>query len=280
MSILKVGMYASSVYAIPLTGKFYDFEKQRFFDEGKATTLENIADFYRSTSATYFEAGELNTFAADVPRISSKGLLIEPQATNLFKDSQPSVLTGWLPAEGILAGSAISPTGDLDGVAIADGGYIISTSGSTNLDPLLSPARLSTFLKCQGTVEFNSFGQVGGVSKATSQILTLSSPTWSRVFNSFTEGFSTPMTHRIRFQRPTTEFDVYGYSVVQGLVDTSYIPTPVGATATRTKDTLILPLALGETISGDWDAGVTLTQTATEATFEGHGYIRNIKVTA
>lgn len=53
-----------------------------------------------------------------------------------------------------------------------------------------------------------------------------------------------------------------------------------GTQVTRAPDILNIPLLPTQTISGDWDEGVTYEVADNIATFTGHGYIRNITVEA
>ena len=58
----------------------------------------------------------------------------------------------------------------------------------------------------------------------------------------------------------------------------SSIPTNEMSQVTRTPDILNVPILPDQTITGDWDEGVTYEVVDNIATFTGHGYIRNIVV--
>lgn len=58
----------------------------------------------------------------------------------------------------------------------------------------------------------------------------------------------------------------------------SSLTNSYGTPATRTPDILNIPLLPTQTLTGDWDTGVTYEVADNIATFAGHGYIRNITV--
>ena len=72
---------------------------------------------------------------------------------------------------------------------------------------------------------------------------------------------------------------IWGAQVEVGSFPTSYIPTD-GTPATQAPDILNIPLLPTQTITGDWDSGVTYSLAGGIATLTGHGYIRNITVEA
>lgn len=82
------------------------------FENGDAGPFETFA---RTGAGRAFESdGTMVAFLSDAPRITSRGLLLEPQATNLLRRSRDLTMTPW----SATGGSAVALEGNFYGVAI------------------------------------------------------------------------------------------------------------------------------------------------------------------
>lgn len=241
---------------IPATGAVFEFQNNRYAKDGRAVYLTDISNFIRLTSATKLVDGQLVSVGVDVPRISGEGLLIEPQRTNAVQQ-----FTRWTlpppPAETILrttdAFTFRNPTSQTGAVYTVSGGvvsiksvYVQASDGGV------------AWIQSSG-VRYDIY------TLSASQIRRCKTPPVS--VGSW--GVFAPLgQNTLRY--PQDE---------EGDQITSYIPVGENPT-TRSPDILNIPLLPSQTITGDWDAGVTYEVADNIATFTGHGYIRNIAVEA
>lgn len=72
---------------VPQQPMYADFVNHRYALNGKPCSFQDIFEFIRLSKAWDFTESGLKEYGIDEPRISSKGLLIEPESTNFLRDS-------------------------------------------------------------------------------------------------------------------------------------------------------------------------------------------------
>lgn len=235
----------------------YAFTTNTYRKNGVTVSLDNVSEFIRLSSATMWQDGQLVEVANNVPRISGEGLLIEPQRTNVAIP-----FTQW----SFLSSGADKILGTIDTLtffnparqtrAIYSGGIPVS-------------GIISVYIQASegGEAWIQSTGeQYDRYTLSASQIRRYKTPPLQ---GTRAWGVLAPLgENTLRY--PQAE---------DGEQITSYIPVGSSPT-TRSPDILNIPLLPTQTITGDWDEGVTYTAVGGIATFTGHGYIRNITVEA
>lgn len=257
-----------------------DFEAGDYRENGFVTPLTDVVTFIRLSAATDFVDGSLLNYAAGVPRISSNGLLIEPQATNLLKSSEV-IGTGW----GVIrtsVGTAVGAT-----PATSSGTY--TTLARTVNDSYIQqellkfPVATEVFTTTHASDFVNGIPSID-IVKSTSPFTFYNSKLLADGIASTSSTIVPELQdfrYRVRLQGGGASGDLAGFNLGANQLEvggrTSYIPT--GSTpATRSPDSLVIPISPTETISGDWDSGISYTISAGEAIFTGHGRIRSIYV--
>lgn len=311
---IPFSQYASHITPHEESGAVFDFVNNQYSKGQAPVNLSDISEFIRLSSATMWQDGELVEEDVNVPRISSAGLLLEDSATELIPNNSAltSINTEW-------AATSIPDTqiGNVfefvsDGstpVIITD----IPVFPNGNVSPSSGYYYRSILAKKSSTVSFLTLGSeapdvamiidlINGVelyvgasvvkSKisyigeyylieflATESAESTESIANSRLFRIYASNNIDPIIGPIV---PTI-----GHKVTLALPsfrDTADFPQSVvktsGTQITRAPDTLKVPLLSTQTISGDWDEGVTYETVDNEAVFTGHGYIRNIRVEA
>ena len=294
---------------IPPTGIVFDFKKNRYAKDGKAAYLDDMpSQFIRLSSATKWHDGQLVEVQDSIPRISSAGLLVEKSATELIPDNSTitSINAAWVVTnktdpnigsvfEFVSGGSTATistniPAYPNGNVPPSSGGFYRSifvkksvTESYIRLGPSSASLVIIVDIK-NGTLEYS------GAEVLAYKITELSGFFKIEVSSPTTIGISTERNYRLdtsnsRGSGSSLSTPSAGYSATVALpafMDTIDFPQSVvktsGTQVTRSPDILNIPLLPSQTITGDWDAGVTYSLAGDIATFAGHGYIRNIAV--
>lgn len=288
---------------IPATGIVFDFKKNRYAKDGKAVYLDDVSEFIRLSSATKWRDGQLVEVADNAPRISGEGLLNEEQRTNLIPYSASFTSGAWT-VENCTASANASKAPDgtdtatLVTPAAGTGGRWVRIANKT------SPRSNSYFVKSAGcryvalaysttstsvTFDLETGETLAGVVIVDFSVQRLPNGWW-RISHTVQGGVLNTLlpvdTMRlVPYNGASSTFNgtdgiyLWGAQIEEGSFPTSYIPTK-GTPATRSPDILNIPLLPTQTITGDWDDGVTYSLAGGIATFTGHGYIRNITVEA
>jgi len=237
-----------------------------------AGTLPSAASFSRSSTASYTNSGGvLVTAAANAPRFdydpisgAAKGLLIEPQSTNMAATNAWPYrnASSFSPA---LAMNAVGP----DGIANSAWTMPVGTTGwGQENTPITagSPWVFSIYVKSLNNAGLFDFS-LGGTWATGGGIGTL--PKYSFATNSFTStiahvtttavpvgngwlrlswaldavavGSSSTFLYRVQTD-PTASYVAYGPQLESGAVATSYIPTASYTAATRAGDNASIAL--------------------------------------
>lgn len=300
---------------IPPTGIVFDFKKNRYAKDGKAVYLDDMpSQFIRLSSATKWHDGQLVEVPNNVPRISGVGMLIEPQRTNLFPSSINVGITaaGWISTLATITPTPTpAPSGGTGVTAITPNDDTQSFYQVTRNNPRTEATQytFSIFVKNESLVAGNTItlrqqfsgsdyalvtfdantyevlSEVGiGNHSSVSGSATAVGSGWYRLHMIFTVNeIVTGLSLRVVLNKALAgtlgSCYLWGAQLEDGSLLTSYIPTS-GTPVTRSPDILNIPLLPTQTITGDRDAGVTYSVAGGIATFEGHGYIRNITVEA
>lgn len=295
--------------AIPATGTVFDFQKNRYAKDGKAIYLGDVSGFIRLSSATKWHEGKLVEVQNSIPRISSEGLLIEPQRTNTAINTDVTFVNGagyaveHLGHEGVLKLYKLT---ELETVSVKSTGVLFVTS----LDTFSAN---SFYFRSEGAAYIGT-----GYATVDGSTLAVFSAQTGKILQTTISGFSTIEKDAIdvgggfivNFNKvpggaAIARRSIYGVSNYSGALlrqnnsymgdssnvlvigafqcepdavkSSSYIPA-ASSPATRAPDILNIPRLPTQTITGDWDAGVTYTVSGSIATFAGHGHIRNIDV--
>lgn len=293
---------------IPATGIVFDFKKNRYAKDGKAVYLDDMpSQFIRLSSATKWHEDQLVEVQDNIPRISSAGLLIEKSSTELIPDNSTitSTNTAWAATstpdtqignvfEFVSDGSSALARTNIpvypNGNAVPSSGYyyrsILAKKASTDSFLKLGPESAGPSIIIN--LKNGSLEQKGGFvveSKISDineyyHIETLSTEAGAAAERQFYFYASNNRGSGGALAAPTI-----GHTVTVALPsfrDTADFPQSVvktsGTQVTRSPDILNIPLLPTQTITGDWDAGVTYSLAGGIATFTGHGYIRNIVV--
>ena len=294
---------------IPATGIVFDFKKNRYAKDGKAVYLDDVSEFIRLSSATKWHDGQLVEVQDNIPRISSAGLLVEKSVTELIPNNSTitSINDEWVvtnktdqnigsvfefvsdgSTNNVRTGLPLYPNGN---VPAASGGYYRSIFVKKPLAESYirfgtggANSAIIVDIK-NGTLEYSGLGvlaykitELSGFFKI--EVTSKSSSPVNAVENQFLFYLSNS-----RGIGPNLGVPTLGHSATVALpsfMDTVDFPQSVvktsGIQVTRSPDILNIPLLPAQTITGDWDAGVTYSLAGGIATFTGHGYIRSITV--
>ena len=284
---------------IPATGTVFDFQKNRYAKDGKAVYLDYISEFIRLSSATKWQNGQLVEVQNDIPRISEEGLLNEEQRTNLVPYSDVSA-GKWAHGGNHTTGVATGMPGILaTGVRLVHNGEGPATYNYyQQLEPIPEVTHtLSLFIRYEDgrdiVGEFGAPGSEGSSLNPFTIVINGRAMSLSalkiqavgggvlRLSASITPSDTVMrgwgLLIRPQHKEGLPPLYVTGYQIEVGSFPSSYIPTN-GTPATRAPDILNIPLLPTQSLTGDWDAGVTYSVAGGTATFTGHGYIRNITV--
>lgn len=293
---------------IPATGTVFDFQKNRYAKGGKAVYLDDVSEFIRLSSATMWHDGQLVEVQDSMPRISSAGLLVENSVTESIPNNSTITSTD---ATWVVTSKTDQNIGSVFEFVSDGSDSIIRTDIPTypagNVDPNSGYYYRSILAKKTPTDSFLLFGSsqagstimvnlkngsvdyMGGTVVESEisdigeyyliEILTAPLSSFQRQFVLYAS--NNPGSGG-RPGEPTT-----GHKVTVALPsyrDTADFPQSFvktsGTQVTRSPDILNIPLLPTQTLSGDWDEGVTYEVADNIATFTGHGYIRNITVGA
>ena len=247
--------YASRIPFYLKAGNVFDFVNNQYSKDQLPVDLSDISEFIRLSSATEWQGEQIVEVADNVPRISGEGLLIEPQRTNTARP-----FTTWSAAAGAVVDTRSAETYPYTNLVRQSGAVYTSTT--------TSPTIRSLYI--QSTEGGEAWLQSSGIPYDKYTL----SPSQNRRYKTPSQltaawGAFAPLgLNTLRY--PQSE---------EGEQVTSYIPVGASPT-TRSPDILNIPIEPNQTITGDWDSGVTYSVDGGIATFEGHGYIRNITVEA
>ena len=307
---MSVSRYISSLAEDGLTGSTLDFVNNVYTRNGKTSSLDKLSEFIRLSSATKWQDEQLVEVQNNIPRISGEGLLIEPQRTNYVLETD---ISKWWKKSGV---TAVKNNGfttfTADNTVTSGAELIVYGSNESGIYPIFSQygacaisymvkddadimalSVLSTWSSNPGfctvvdivnsttTTTFRSPELSGTENSGVYKRFMFKSNPHSQGYDRFKFGNSAGLSaiDVANYIGDGSAMYTLGYPQVE-LTDgnaTSFIPTS-GTPATRSPDILNIPILPTQTISGDWDAGVTYTVAAGIATFTGHGYIRNIAV--
>ena len=292
--------YASRIPFYLKAGNVFDFVNNQYSKDQLPVDLSDISEFIRLSSATEWQDEQFVEVQNNIPRISGDGLLIEPQSTNRI---YPSNKVEWLNYNPLSTTVRMDSVGQALGVPIsalecvAPGLLRAATSGTYSNG--LVPATISAVVKAEGGgriyLTFFRTGINRGIyfDPATEELeVIVGSDIADYGFERLSEGFYRIWVTRViapsrnaagwvHYTIGLTDADV-GDRLLVTLMVSADDPTPTSpipthdTPATRAPDILNIPLLPYQTITGDWDEGVTYEVADNIATFAGHGYIRNI----
>lgn len=252
-------------------------------------SFEQLNEFTRLTAATNFVGGELVEYAAGQPRIEAgKGLLVEPQRTNLYPNYLMTTGNGVIPTTLEVSEGNVVPA-----VRFPHGATTYSYVTLANPNPCVISAYVknSDNLKPEFTGIGSGAAQSAGLdfafvvgAGATINIATSTVSKHGDVYRVSTLS-TTPVgagTNGIVKYATNSAKDVTAtYRQIEaGNTLTSLIKSS-GAPATRSPDLLRLTIPAGKTLTLDADAGVTyIMENATTAliTATEPGYIRSARI--
>ncbi len=298
--------YASHITPHEESGAVFDFVNNQYSKDQLPVNLSDISEFIRLSSATMWQDGQLGEVQNNTPRISSDGLLVEKSVTELIPNNSTITSTrgSWAATsqpdqqignsfEFVSDGSAALIRTDIpvypNGTGSSSSGYyyrsILAKKASADSFLVLGASSVATIITVNlknGSVEYKGIKVVESkISDVNEYFLieTLSTDT-SATERQFQLDASNNRGTGARLAAPTI-----GHAVtisMPSFQDTTDFPRSfvqtTGTQATRSPDILNIPLLPTQTITGDWDAGVTYEVADNIATFTGHGYIRNITV--
>lgn len=264
--------------SLPLYNRPYvelDFTRMAF---------DTRVSFSRSSDGTYFDAaGVMQTAASNVPRKEHnpatgavRGLLLEPQRTNLFTNSQfANGLTDALPRGGNLSAvtESFGPLGTTTGIRFDGGGvtsYAYKPGAAASTTYVISAfvymedGNPPTFGTGGGNRTFTIILGAGLIDPSTYSVVYVGGNTW-RVSGSATTG-TTGLGNNGIVQYSSNQnrrFRVTGYQLEAGTYSTSYTPTTT-ATVTRSADvaSFTIPPRVVRLVT-IYDDGTTSQQTVT-----------------
>lgn len=286
----------------PANAIFFDFMNDRYSADGVPVALPALGStFTRLSSATQWKEGALVDVAANVMRVDAgKGLLIEPQRTsavsapiNTWNINGMTLTSTTLAGE--FAVKLVNSTSAgvryfrtrIDGLGLDNKISVMSFISKPDYPGSFMMMRVISSLGYQSYDYDNSvFGSALFFSASSTdkfftklesevQVYPLGSP-MPNVFGSiFT-------SDRAESSESAGASGIAGATVAlmqfeEGVRATSYIRLS-GSPTTRAKETFIVTLAPGQTITSDKDPGIVMTMLGNDAVFEGHGHLRYIWV--
>jgi len=265
----------------PDDAKYLDFENDRYSADGVRSTISSLSSFARLSSATMWKYDTLIDVPDNAPRINNDGLLIEPQRTNLFPNS---VITtgsvGVIPTTLEISEGNVVP-------AVRFPQKTTTYSYVSVLRP--NPCVISAYVKNSDNSKPEFVGIGSGLGADFSFVLVGNAlPTVNYTVSSHGDvyrvsGLSEQPEEQgnigiVKYNGNAAKDVTATYRQVEaGDTLTSLIKSS-GSPSTRAKETLIVPFTTGQTVTADKDAGVTMTIVDNNAVFEGHGYIRSVRV--
>ena len=224
-----------------------------------ANQIGGLADWTYGRTGTGYAAnadGSQVSFAADVPRISNRGLLIEAAATNLLLRSQEIDNASW---SKFAAGTGVAPVVTANAATAPDG---TTTADQVVFDLGASNTLSDQSMLNQGVTVANATAYAGSVwLKASSAVTILCrhvgsgsysllnvTTAWQRFVVPETSVTTTPALSlglRGLGAATTATVNVWGVQLELGATATSYVPT-VAATVTRPADAATLALPSGD----------------------------------
>lgn len=278
---IPFSQYKNYIYDIPSAGDLYDFVKNRFFSDGETRSFSDMpSQFTRLSSATMWKANNLIDVPENTPRISSNGLLIEPQRTNLFPNSVITTGSGVIPST-----LEVGEGNTVPAVRLPQGASTYSYVSVLRPNPCV----ISAYVKNSDNSKPEFVGAFNGVGVDFAFVVstTVTSPALYAVskhgdvyrVSSLSEfPASSGNTGILKYAGNSAKDVTATYRQIEaGDTLTSLIKSS-GSPTTRAKETLIVPFTTGQTVTADKDAGVTMTIVDNNAVFEGHGYIRSVRV--
>lgn len=293
---------------VPADKKYFDFIGDRYSADGVPATVSSLSQFTRLSSATQWKDGVLVDVAANVMRLDkAKGLLIEPQITNFILHSRDMTNPYWSVVNVTQTGNTIREN-TADGVhAIRSAVRAVPQYDHTRTQDFIINPLNSRYIGCnylygigaQGfVIDVNDLTYINSVGSNHSNLRNVSIKKQDGLlFVSYTiddiGGWDTLNSSvvSVQFYREksvsagsraflgdgTTELEIIYIGSQEGVLSSSPIPTTT-APVTRAKETLVVPFTTGQTVTADKDEGVTMTIVDNNAVFEGHGYIRSVRV--
>jgi len=293
--------YASHIPFYAKSGTVFDFVNNQYSKDQLPVNLSDISDFTRLSAATMWsEDGSVIEVDVDVPRISDEGLLIEPQRTNLatwalspdkWYASSPKVAFEYFQNidgknTGVLStinSSLFSSEWPIIQFAVDDdvNKYTVTNYGNY-VSGSITPSFTAVVYNVTAAKNLQNFilsdtSNTFPVSAVINSDLMMLQASWNKPSN-----WSNSYPLRVFLGQkgfPVGAKLKSGARQVEAGAASSLIKTSASP-VTRSPDILNIPLLPTQTITGDWDAGVTYSLAGGIATFTGHGYIRNITVEA
>ena len=217
-------------------------------------TLPTGVTLARASSGTYFNSsGVLSTASSNVARfdynpstLALRGILIEPQATNLLTYSNDWTQTNFTRSITVTANSVSSPDGTTDGnTATITGGSPLIRKVATTASG--TGYTFSLYGKSDGGFhpQISMFSDADGyIYGPTDYFSQLSTTTWTRVAVSGTANYTSEYAAPIDNAGGTGSLYIFGAQCETGTVATSYIPT-TSSTATRAADQMSFTIPSG-----------------------------------
>ena len=267
---------------IPVGEAVFDFEKNRYAVRGVPVGLSDVSEFIRLSSATEWQEGKLVEVQNNIPRISGDGLLIEPQHTNLLLRSiEPNYWFGGghyikefienidgkmtaVRATRITSSPAYTGAFSQDPNMPIVADYI---GKETNNNPLFRNNATTT--NYTGNIHIKNEVIKPNIYRRIDSIDAADSP---RSVGDFIAYYINGASAAVGLV-----YTLYALQILESESYSSLIITGASP-ATRSPDILNIPLLPTQTLTGDWDEGVTYEVVDNIATFTGHGHIRNITV--
>ena len=309
MSILRrnTGTTGGGDTPTPKKVTTYNFTTNTYRKNGSTVSLGDVSEFIRLSSATEWQDGNLVEVSNNIPRISGEGLLIEPQATNFIHHSTDISNSYWTKSGTSVVGRTLTQNTSTGTHALSSPTrsvpqYNHTRTQSMSIRPMGSKyiglnftngVGAAGFVVDASTLEYFSnegsrhgnlrnvpISSSGGVLSISYTIDDIGG--WNTSGNSvvavqFYNAFSVATASRSFAGDGVTSVEVLYVGANKGDVKSSEIITS-DSPATRSPDILNIPILPTQTITGDWDEGVTHSLGGGLVTFTGHGRIRTITV--